>query len=109
MGMDNPWKMVLKDLRVPHHHVPRQMAEWQYYMRTNRETVQEVYERRETTSSSSGIALRSSIVQELVSQLNDEEREALQKSAKSEWDAECSKYNDAMQGGLSNDREDQRE
>lgn len=107
--MDNPWKMVLKDLRVPHHHVPKQMAEWQYYMRTNREKVQEVYEQRETTSLDAGIALRSSIARELVSKLSDEEREALQKSAKSEWDAECSKYNNAMRGEPSNDREDQQE
>ncbi len=108
-GMDNPWRTVLKGLRVPQHNVPKQVAEWQYYMRKNREQIREIYEERETTAAKTGIALRSSIAQELVAKLSEDERERLKAGAKAEWDAVCDRFKEASHGNPSSDPRDQLE
>ena len=78
-------------------------------MQHNHEPVNEEYERRETTSGKTGIALRTEIAQQLFKQLSDDDQNDWERQGRESWLDRCEKYRSRMEGSPSTDPEEQDE
>lgn len=105
----NPWRTILRELRTPDRSMPHQTTVWRVWMRTKVDAINQEYDRRETTSAKTGIALRSEIAKELFDKLPAAEQQEWRDKANTAYLAECEKYKARLSGDPSSDPDEQKE
>lgn len=105
----NPWREVLKDLRQPVQRVPQESKDWQYYMKTHKKDINDIYKKRVTTAAKSGLALRSIIAKDVVAEMTPEQYEELMVAVKADYQRKMDRFNSAARREPSKDPADQKE